>query len=44
MAGVDAASHQQFVDDTIIFGDASLKEARIIKKILMFFVKHLGSR
>ncbi|XP_059072399.1 uncharacterized protein LOC131873582 [Cryptomeria japonica] len=36
-AGVDAVTHQQFANYTILFGDASLREARIIKKTLDVF-------
>lgn len=37
VAGVDLVTHQQFVDNTILFGDASLHEAHIIRKSLDIF-------
>lgn len=34
---MDPITHQQFADDTILFGDSSLKEACIIKRALDIF-------
>ena len=38
----DPFSHQQFVDDTIMGGEASVKEAKAMKDILDIYSKGLG--
>lgn len=42
--GIELASHQQFVDDTILFGDAKCSEEWIIKNCLDICCRALGQR
>ena len=42
MDTMDAQTHQQFIDDTMLMGHPSVQEARSFKKCLTLFTKALG--
>ena len=40
--GVQAQTHQQFVDDTMLMGQSYVQEARALKKSLDHFLQSIG--